>query len=576
MKRKITLLLALILILSMSTALVGCGGNDKDSSAADTVIKGVIYTADKDDTVVEAVAVKDGKYVYTGDNAGVEEYVGDDTEVIETGDGMAMPSFVEAHAHGSEGGVSSIYEVNMYEDTSLKDYQNTVKKFIEENPDRDFIKGAGWINGYFENNTPTAKMLDDVVSGRPVAIVSGDHHSYWVNTKMLELMKVDKDTKDIEGGVIERDSDGNPIGCFRENAQELVSAVIPDYTVDEWKKGILAYQDEVKAYGTTAYLEPMINLNGSENLLKAYNQLDEKKELTLKVFGGYQINDEEGYLEEVDKLDGLIKEAKGGNFNITSIKLLIDGVVEGHTAYLLDDYADEPGDKGEPLWNQDHLNELVAKADSMGIQVHTHAIGDAAVRMAVDSYEYTKEINGDTDLRHGITHLQVVNPDDIKRMGELNVVACTNPYWFCKEPGYYEEVEVPYLGKKRASKEYPMKDFFDAGCVVNVASDFPVTVPSMPLQAIQVGVTRTDARTGDKNSLLGEDQRVDVLQMLKAATYNGAYSYFAENDFGSIEKGKSADYIVLDKNIMEVDPFDISSAKILNTVLKGDSIYKPE
>jgi predicted amidohydrolase YtcJ len=552
----------------------GDSGSEAVTSGADMVVKGTIYTADENDSVVAAVAITDGKYVYVGDADGVGQFIGDNTEIVETGDGMAMPSFVEAHAHGHEGGIGFLFEVNLYEATTVEEYQTAVRLFIEEHPEREFIIGGGWINGYFPNNAPTAAMLDEVSSDIPIALVSGDHHSYWVNSKAMELMGVNKDTADIPGGVIERDANGNPSGCFREAAQSLVVSVIPQYTVEELKQGILLYQEEVKSYGITAYFEPMINIEGRDNLLAAYEELEAEGLLEIRVFAGWQVLDGDTFIEDVEHVAKLMEETKGGFFQIQTIKLFIDGVVEGHTAYLLEDYADDPGNREEPLWDQGHLNEMVAKADSLGVQVHAHAIGDAATRMVVDAVAFAHEQNGDTGLRHAITHLQVVDPADIIRMGELGIVANVQSYWFCKEPGYFNEVEVPYLGEERANNEYPMKAFFDAGCVVVVSSDFPVTIPSMPLHAIQTGVTRIDGRTGNPESLQNPDQRVSVYQMMKAATWNGAYAYFAENEFGSVEVGKSADFIVLSENIMEIDPMGIGEAFVLKTVLQGATIFE--
>ncbi len=547
----------------------GCGG----SKDADVVVKGNLYTGNEDAPWAEAAVIKDGTYTYVGDAAGAEDYIGDDTKVIETGDGMAMPSFMESHAHGHQGGVGNLFEVNLYEDTSMEEYQKTIRTFVKEHPDMEFINGAGWINGYCPEGGPTAGLLDEACKDIPVVLVSGDHHSYWLNSKALEMTGVTKDTKDVSGGVIERDKDGNPTGTFREKADSLVTKIIPEYTVEQYKQGILNYQNEAKSYGITAYLEPMVNLAGGPNLLEAYNQLDEDGELLLRVYGGYQIlatNDPMGELEKAAKL---AEESKGGDFELTTVKFLVDGVVEGKTAYLLDGYADDPDYKGEVLWEQEDLNKACAKADELGLQLHTHAIGDGAVQMTVDAYDYVEKTNGEKDRRTAITHLQVVKDQDIKRMADLKVIAAANPYWFYKEPGYFEELELPYLGKERANNEYPMKAFFDAGITVTCASDYPVTMPAKPLEAIQAGVTRCNME-GDKATLLGADQKVTVEQMIKAATINGAYEYFAEDTYGTIEEGKSADLILLEQDITKVDPVTIHSTKVLKTLLKGKTIYE--
>ena len=192
--------------------------------------------------------------------------------------------------------------------------------------------------------------------------------------------------------------------------------------------------------------------------------------------------------------------------------------------------------------------------------------------MTIDACEYAFEQNGDRGNRHAITHLQVVDPADIKRMTDLKMVASANAYWFCKEPGYFYELEVPYLGEARANKEYPMKSFFDAGIYVATASDFPVTIPAMPLAAIQTGVTRCD-RYSDPETLQNPDERVTVAQMIASTTYNCAYQYFMEEEFGSIEVGKSADLVILDQNLFDIDPVKIGEVTVLRTFLKGDTVF---
>lgn len=570
-KRILPLVLACMMII---VAFTGCSGGGDSDKSADTVIKGTIYTVDKNKTVAEAMAIKDGLITYVGDLAGVEEFVGDATEVIELDGGMAMPGFFEGHAHGHQGGIGMLYEVALYEDTSMEEYAASIKAFVKENPDIKFLKGGGWLNGYAPTGGPTKDVLDEISKDIPIALDSGDHHSLWVNSKTMELAGVTKDTPDVPGGVIERDPvTKEPTGTFRETARELLDGVIPDYTVEQYKEGIMAYQDMVIEFGMTSYFEPMVNLGGSKNLLTAYTELDEENALKMKVYGGYMLMAEQDPLAAIDDAVAFKEDNKGGNFEITAFKILVDGVVEGETAYLLEDYSSRPGFKSDPLWPQDLLNQVCEKADKAGMQIHTHAIGDAAVRMTVDAYEYVAEKTGKTDSRHAITHLQIVDPAEIKRMEELNIVASVNPYWFCKEPAYFYELEVPFLGEERANKEYPMKSFFDAGVVVASASDFPVTMPSMPLDAIQKGVTRTSL-DGDAETLQNPDERITIEQMLESITINCAYQNFAEDVTGSLEVGKEADIVILDKNLLEIEPSKIIDTKILRTISQGKTVFK--
>ena len=564
--------LLLIILLIFSFIVTGCG---KSNNYANIVITGTIYTSEADKKIVNAIAIKDGVYQYVGDEEGVKEFIGDNTEVINLESGMAMPSFFEAHAHTAKGGLLKLYQVQLYSGKSVDDYANNIRDFYEKNKNVTVLRGRGWNNGYVPVTGPTKDVLDNITSEIPIVMTSEDGHAVWVNSKAMEIAGVNADTPDVEGGVIERDPvTKEPTGTFREKAADLITQKIPDFGVDEYKNAILAYQDEVLSYGITSVFEPGINTVGpSDNFFTALNELDKNNELKLNFFVGYSLYNTDNYKEKFDKISQLRKDVNGNKFKMTTLKIFADGVVEGKTAYLLDDYASDKGFKGYKLWEQDSLNDVYLNAQKLGLQIHVHSIGDAAARQVIDAFEYLKDTTGETNKRHAITHLQLVNKDDIKRMGELNIVAVANPYWFFKEKGYFYELEVPYLGEERANKEYPMKDLFDAGCVVSVASDYPVTISPKPLDAIQFASTRMNL-DGEPASLLGADQIVSVEQMMDSATINGAYQNFAEDTLGSIKVGKKADFIILDQNILEIVPTDITKTKVLKTYIDGKLVYQ--
>ena len=547
-----------IILLIFSFIVSGCS---KSNNYADTVITGTIYTSEAD------------KYV--GDEEGVKAFIGDNTEVINLESGMAMPSFFEAHAHTAKGGLLKLYQVQLYSGKSVEDYANNIKDFYENNKNVTVLRGRGWNNGYVPLTGPTKDVLDSITAEIPIVMTSEDGHAVWVNSKAMEIAGVNAETPDVEGGVIERDPiTKEPTGTFREKAADLITQKIPDFGVEEYKNAILAYQDEVLAYGITSVFEPGINTVGpSDNFFKALNELDKNNELKLNFFVGYSLYNTDNPKEKFDKISQLRKEVNGNKFKMTTLKIFADGVVEGKTAYLLDDYASDKGFRGYKLWEQDSLNDVYLNAQELGLQIHVHSIGDAAARQAIDAFEYLKNAAGETNKRHAITHLQLMDKDDIKRMGELNIVAVTNPYWFFKEKGYFYELEVPYLGEERANKEYPMKDLFDAGCVVSVASDYPVTISPKPLDAIQFASTRMNL-DGEPDSLLGAEQIVSVEQMMDCATINGAYQNFAEDTLGSIKVGKKADFIILDKNILKIAPTDITKTKVLKTYSDGKLVYE--
>ena len=562
--KKLFALLTILLFLFTSAAL---------AEGADTVIYGNIYTVDAQQPRAQAAAIKDGVFVYVGDTAGAEAYLSQDTEILNYADSMILPGLADAHSHGHSGGVSELFEVTLFECSTIDDYRAKLAAFIAENPDLDVIAGAGWINSSFDANGPTAAMLDDLTD-KPIVLISEDYHSYWVNTAAMKALGIDASTPDVSDGVIARDSEGNPTGCFREGATLLVADLTPKYTVEQYKEAILHYQSEVMAYGETLYFEPMVNLDGSESLLQAYNELDAEGRLLIRCYGGYQVFGDRDPMAGVERAAQCMAESAGGMFEMTNIKIQLDGVIEGLTAYMSEPYVTDEAPEGycgEVRYDLDTLAAVTQYTNELGLTMHIHAIGDAAVTLSLDAYEIAQKATGLSDQRNAITHLQIVQPEDVARMAELEIVAVTNPYWFFREPGYFYELEVPYLGLERAEKEYPMKAFFDAGVVVTAASDYPVTIPPRPLDAIQFGVIRQAA--GMPETLLGADQRVTIEQMIEASTINAAFQMKCEDRLGSIAVGKAADLVVLDKDITACDPETIADAQVLGTMVGGELIY---
>ncbi len=539
----------------------------KVTGAADYVIEGTIKTEDKGNRVVEAAAVKDGKFIYVGSKVGAKKYINKKTEIVSTEDGMALPSFTDGHAHGYYGGVNALYNLRMYSGTSNDEYLGMVAKFVADHPEAASIKGIGWKDGCYGESGPLAADLDKISTDVPIVLTALGAHSLWCNSKAMEMAGVDKNTADPGGNaVIERDADGNPTGTFREGAaMGLINSILPDYTVEQYKNGILRYQEEYMQYGITAYFEPMAN--NSKNLLQAYNELDAEGKMLIHCYGGFRGN----VADAVEAKNA----AAGGDFEITAVKVACDGVVEGHTAWLLEPYADDPSDYGTANWTQDDLNAYCLEANQAGLSVHTHAIGDAASHQILNALEYAYEQTGAHNMRNAITHLQLITEEDIAKMAKLDVIAVPQPYWHFKEDGYFDALEVPYLGEERANNEYPMQSFFDNDVVVSSGSDYSATNPAIPLEGIQIGATRCSS-DGDTSTLLKSSQRATVEEMIKSFTYNGAYQNSAEKVTGSIEVGKDANFILLNKDITKINKFDISSASILRTYYEGELIYKAE
>jgi len=559
---------------------------------ADTVFKnGYIYTVNPGGRVASAVAVMNGKIVYVGSNQGANAFVGPSTKVVKLGGKMKLPGFIDAHAHASMT-VSGLYSVLLYGMTSVDEYVAAVAEFAGANPGMDVIRGQGWSNTVVPGIGPLASALDTVVGDKPVSIMSEDGHSYWVNSKALELAGITGATPDPVNGVIERlpgteaadPPYGTPAGTLRETAAKLVTDLLPDYSVQQYKDGVAYYQHDVAApLGITSVFDPL--MYAGSNGVQALEEMADADELTVRFRAALALTPE-------DDLATWLKAAKAERakhtspmFKTPAVKVFADGVVEGHTAYLNEPYADAleyKGDasfRGEPIWQPALMNKTYAKLDKAGFQIHTHAIGDAATTETLDALKYARKANGAHDWRPGITHLQLVDPKDFPRFAKLGVTAVPDPYWFLKDD-YYTYLQLPYLGLPRADEEYPMKSFYDAKVLVASASDYPVTIPPDPLAGIAVGVNRWAPGfvTGydpppSLEGVLWPQERVTVDQMIRSFTINGAKANFLEKKTGSIKVGKRADLVVLSANLFKVEPTELFNAQVLFTMGEGKVLF---
>jgi predicted amidohydrolase YtcJ len=591
-RSKISLVLLALVVVALALPATAAAGKIRP---ADTVFKGgYVYTVNATSTVASAVAVRDGKIVYVGSDAGVAAYVGQTTKVVQLGGRMMLPSFIDSHTHTIMT-VSGLYSALLYYLPSVDAYVQAVADFAATHtgPDFPWIPGQGWSNTVVPDIGPLATDLDRGVSDRPSAIMSEDGHSYWCNSKALAAAGITGKTPNPANGVIERlpnsvdaqDPFGVPSGTVREAANYLVTNIIPDYTVAQYEDGLRYYQQETAApLGITTVFDPLLRMS-RPNAIEAYQDMAATGQLTVRVRAALEVKPTDDLTTWIAAAQAERAKHTTPMFQTPAVKVFADGVVEGHTAYLDDPYADAlayAGDatyRGWPLWTPDAMRKAFVAFDKAGFQIHTHSIGDAATTEVLDALAYTRKVNKAHDWRPGITHLQLVNTPDFKRFASLGVTAVPDPYWFIKDD-YYTNLQVPYLGLPRADYEYPMKSFFDNGVLVASASDYPVTLPPAPLTGIAVGVTRWDPTWvyrypawPDPSGMLWPAEAVTVDRMIRSFTINGAKANFLENTTGSIEVGKSADLIVLDTNLFNVSPDKIFGAKVIYTMGQGKVLY---
>jgi len=510
------------------------------------LINGSVYKVDKDRTWAQAVAIAGDKIVFVGSNEGIESYIGPETFVTDLEGKMVLPGFVDAHAHPSLA-MDLVGNISLYSLDSLEGYIKGIAEFVDGHPDVNVYRGSGWTDTLFPNLGPTKEILDAIIPDRPIAIVSYDGHSMWVNSVTLERARINKDTPDPEGGRIERDPEtGQPSGTLRETAFKLVESVIPDYSLEERKKALLAYQEMAIRVGITMCHDAMLD--------------------TITMDPGQGIE---------QQIEAVIEERSKNThpfFQTHAAKIFVDGVVEGGTAYLLEPYNHKPEFRGEPIWNPGILSNVCAALDEKSVQIHFHVIGDAAASITLDALELAQASNGKRDARHLLTHLQLIAPEDIQRMAQLDVIGVPQPFWF-KIDDYYLELALPYLGKERAECQYPMQSLIDAGVTMASSSDFPVTIPFDPMIAIQTGISRTTSNDPTAD-VLWPEERSTLEDMIVSYTYNGAFANFLEKEIGSIKVGKIADVIVLDQNLFNIPVNTIAKTKVLLTFIDGIEVFR--
>lgn len=542
---------------------------------ADLVFRGgAVFTADTDRTRTTAVAVTGGRIVALGADA--EALVGGDTEVVDLSGKLLVPGFQDAHVHPVSGGLG-LLRCDLSEATTQDEYLAIIAEYASANPDVPWILGGGWGMSAFPGGTPTAAALDSVVSDRPVFLPNRDGHGAWVNSKALELAGITAATADPEDGRIERLADGSPSGTLHEGAMVLVSPLMPELSTEDLVAALLKGQEYLHSYGITAWQDAIIgDYSDLRDPGPAYLRAAADGTLTARVVGALWWDRTAG-LEQIPSLVERRERYRGGTFAATSIKIMQDGVAENFTASMIEPYCDGHGhptdNSGISFIDPQTLNAAVPQLDALGFQVHFHAIGDLAVRQCLDAVEGAIAANGPSENRHHIAHIQVVHPEDIPRFAALNVSANMQALWATYEPQMVE-LTIPFLGEQRTAWQYPFGDLARSGAHLSMGSDWSVSSPD-PLAAIHTAVNRKAApgyEEGEYEAFL-PGQAIDLETALVAYTAGSAYINHLEQDTGSIEVGKFADLVVLDR-----DPFDgpadqIGATRVLRTYVAGECVF---
>ncbi|MFB8135005.1 amidohydrolase [Streptomyces mirabilis] len=517
-----------------------------------------------------AVAVTGDRITAVG-NSEVHDLVGPKTEVVDLAGRLLLPGFQDAHVHPVPAGL----ELSQCDLTGTKTAEETlaaVRAYADAHPEREWITGGGWSMEAFAGGTPTKELLDAVVPDRPVYLPNRDHHGAWVNSRALELAGVTRDTPDPADGRFERDASGEPNGMLQEGAMHYVGRHTPRATAADRLAALLRAQRELHALGITAWQDALVGaFVGMEDPSDAYLTAARDGSLTARVVGALWWDRERG-TEQIPELVERRAAFSHGRLRADSVKLMLDGVAENGTAALLDPYLDRCGcataNRGKSFIDPARLPSYVTELDALGFQCHFHALGDRAVRDALDAVEAARRANGRSDTRPHLAHLQVVHPDDVPRFARLGATANIQPLWAAHEP-QMDELTLPFLGPERASWQYPFGALLRSGARLAAGSDWPVSSAD-PLQGIHVAVNRV-APDGTGPVFL-PDERIDLTAALMAYTAGSAYANHLD-DTGSVRAGALADLVVLDRDPYAGPPEEIASAKVALTYVGGERVH---
>ena len=554
-------------VLCATVFIVACSNDREPKTGADTVLtNGYIYTVDSDRSIAKAVAISNGRIVYVGSDEGTADYIGDNTQVVDLGGRMLMPGFQDSHIHPIMAGIEAA-ACDLNELPGLPAYRSKILEYATNNPDVPWILGGGWAMSVFgPGGAPSKSILDELVPDRPVYLSSQDGHTGWANSAALAIAGIDKNTPDPADGRIDRDPvTGEAIGSLQEGAMSLVTDHIPPASMETRLAGLRYSVELLNSYGITGIQDAIVY----EDDLKTYAALAERGELSLHVVTSLWWENLED-LSQISKLIALRDKYTNDAVDARTIKVMQDGVMENYTAAMLEPYLVPSGTRGIPMIEPEMLKTVVSQLDAAGFQVHFHAIGDAAVRQSLDAVEEALIDNGALGHRHHISHLQMIDPADIPRFKELDVVANFQPLWAYADE-YVTELTIPFIGEARARWMYPIGSVLKSGAMVAFGSDWSVSSAN-PFPQIETAITRKSAITDEMDAFIPEE-RIDLASAIAAFTINSAFVSRREQDTGSIEVGKLADLVLLDQNLFEIDAKDISETKALVTMYEGRVVH---
>ena len=530
-----------------------------DKSTADLIItNGVIWTGNNAAPYAEAMAISDGKISAIGTFKEIEKYKSSETIVNDLNGRFVTPGFIDSHVHLMTGG-RSLLNVDLKNAKTPKEFGQLVSDFAKTLKPDTWILEGNWDHTLWGGELPHKDWIDEGTPDNPVLIMRLDWHMALANSAALKYAGIDKNTPDVEGGVIEKDKDGNLTGILKDNAMNLVLDKMPPMTLEEKDKAFSAAMNYFLSNGVTS----VHDVDGFNKDFESFSTAEKYRtsgDLKVRIYAATPLN-------EWDKLAAMKNESDDW-LKTGCLKGFVDGSLGSHTAAFHNSYSDKKEDKGFFIHTQEDLYQWVSEADKANLHVMVHAIGDSANHTLLDIYERVIEENGDRDRRFRIEHAQHLAKEDLSRFAQLKVIASMQPYHAIDDGRWAED----YIGAERIQTTYAFNSLLKAKAEVTFGSDWAVA-PASPIQGIYAAVTR---RTLDGENPDGwvKAEKISAEQALIAYTKTAAYASFEEDIKGTLEVGKYADFVVLSENILKVNPNNLREVKVLKTFVEGEKVFE--
>ncbi len=531
---------------------VACSKHEK----ADLIVTGKIWTGNPQQPYAEGLAVRGDSIVDVGAASDISKWEGDNTVKMLANDGqLVVPGFIDTHTHFVDGGFR-LSSVQLRDAKTPAEFIRRIKAYAATIPAGTWITGGDWDHENWGGELPARDWIDSVTKNNPVFVTRLDGHMSMANTAALKAAGIDDKVKDVPGGVIVRDKKGRVAGVFKDNAQDYIYEKMPPPTPEQEDRALDTAMSYVASKGVTS----AHNMSG---FMTAFERAKANGRMKTRIYAGMPLSQWQALKDKSDK------EGKGDKWlRIGLLKGFVDGSLGSHTAAFFKPFTDSPKDSGFFITPEKDLYEWASAADQAGLQVTIHAIGDKAINTLLNIFDRIEKENGDKDRRFRIEHAQHIYPDDIKRFAELKVIASMQPYHAIDDGRFAERL----IGPERIKTTYAFGSLMKANATVSFGSDWFVAPPT-PLEGIYAAVTRRTLDDKNPDGWVAE-QKVSVEEALKAYTMNAAYASFEEKIKGSLEKGKLADFVVLDQDITKIAPEKIRDVKVLVTVVAGKTVYE--